>query len=105
MSEEIEQTTPVSEDEEVDTLLQRVKLALRITTEAFDDEISDLIESAKLDLGIAGIDIPKDDALCNTAIVTYVKLHFGEPSDPDRLSTSYDNQKAQLQMATGYGME
>ena len=37
-------------------MLESVKLALRISTNAFDDEISDLIDAALLDLGVAGVD-------------------------------------------------
>ena len=42
------------------------------------------------------------DPICQRAVVTYCKLHFGEPDDYDRLKASYDEQKAQLGMATGY---
>ena len=31
-------------------------------------------------------------------------VNFGSPSDYDRMKASYDEQKAQLQMATGYGL-
>lgn len=86
-------------------MLERIKLALRITTTAFDDEINGLISSALMDLGLVGISIPEQDELIITAVTTYVKLHFGEPSDPDRLKASYDEQKAQLITATGYGLE
>lgn len=84
-------------------LLDKVKMALRITTAAFDDELLDLISAAKTDLGIAGVTLPAElDAICNRAVVTYCKIHFGEPDDYDRLKASYDEQKAQLSMATGY---
>ena len=84
-------------------MLEKVKLALRITTTAYDAELTDLIASAKLDLKIAGVVLPTElDAVCNTAIITYCKLHFGEPDGYDRLKASYDEQKAQLSMATGY---
>ena len=84
-------------------MLEKVKLALRITTDAFDSELTDLIEAAKLDLGIAGVDVPGGgDALVSRAITTYCKIHFGEPDEYDRLKASYDEQKAQLSMATGY---
>lgn len=85
------------------TLLQKTKTALRITTDAFDDEVTELIEAAKLDLGIAGVVLPDTlDALVNTAIITYCRVNFGQPDDYDRLKKSYDEQKAQLSMATGY---
>lgn len=84
-------------------MLEKVKMALRITTDAFNDELNDLIDAAKLDLGIAGVVIPQTiDAICTRAVITYCKLHFGEPDDYDRLKASYDEQKAQLSMATGY---
>ena len=86
-------------------MLDKAKKALRLTTSAYDDELNDLIEAAKLDLGVAGVVLPSElDALCQQAILTYVKVHFGKP-DPDaadRLKQSYDEQKAQLRTATGY---
>lgn len=85
------------------TILAAVKLSLRITTDAFDSEITDLIDAGLLDLGIAGV--TNDDttnALVRRAVTTYVRVHFGQPDDYDRLKASYDEQKAQLQMATGY---
>ena len=84
-------------------MIERVKLALRITTYAFDQEIADLIDAALRDLGIAGVtndDIT--DQLIIRAVVTYCKCNFGQPDDYDRLKASYDEQKAQMSMATGY---
>ena len=84
-------------------LIDNVRLALRITTTAFDNELTSLIAAAKLDLGIAGVELPDElDDICNVAIITYCKVHFGQPDDYDRLKASYDEQKAQLSMATGY---
>ena len=84
-------------------LLDNCKMALRVTTDAYDDEIEGYIEAAKLDLGIAGVVIPQDDnALVEKAILTYVRMSFGAPSNYDRLKASYDEQKAQMMMATGF---
>lgn len=91
-------------------MLTAVKLALRITTTAFDDELNQLIEAAKTDLGIAGVTVPVTtesdlDQIIQRAIITYCKLNFGELDRVemyDRLKSSYDEQKAQLSMATGY---
>ena len=84
-------------------LLDLVKVALRVTSEAFDDELNMLIAAAQLDLGIAGVELPSTlDDICNMAIVTYCKLNFGEPDNYDKLKASYDEQKAQLSMAEGY---
>lgn len=85
-------------------MLELVKMALRISTDAFDDELNNLIAAAIADMGIAGvINIDEDtDPLIKQAICTYCKLHFGIPEDADRLQKSYDEQKAQLSTATGY---
>lgn len=84
-------------------MLEQVKLALRISTTAYDSELTYLIDAAKLDLGIAGVVLPEElDALVQRAIITYCKMSFGLPEDYDRLKRSYDEQKAQLSTATGY---
>lgn len=86
-------------------MLEKVKMALRITTSAFDDELNSLIEAAKLDLGIAGVAIIGGaDVLVERAIITYCRVHFGNLDDGewDRMKRSYDEQKAQLMTATGY---
>lgn len=84
-------------------MLELVKLALRITTDAFDTELNLLIAAAQTDLGIAGVTLPAElDSICQRAIITYCKMNFGEPDEYDRLKASYDEQKAQLSMCTGY---
>ena len=85
-------------------LLDDVKTALRVTTNAYDDELTSLIESAKLDLNVAGVITDTVDDVVKTAIKTYCKLNFGTPNSAnyDYLKKSYDEQKAQLSNATGY---
>lgn len=84
-------------------MLEKVRLALRITTTTFDEEIKDLIAAALADLGIAGVsNEDKSDPLIIRAVVTYCKANFGEADEYERLKASYDEQKAQLQIATGY---
>lgn len=86
-------------------LIDKAKDVLDVTSTTFDEEIEDLIDAAMLDLGIAGIEYASvTDPLIIRAVLTYVKAHFGEPAETtyQRLKASYDEQKAQLQMATGY---
>ena len=81
----------------------KVKLSLRITTTAFDSELEDLIQAALADMGIAGVtNTTVTDPLIIRAVCTYVKMYFGEPDEYDRLKASYDEQKSQLSMASGY---
>ena len=84
-------------------MLDKVKMALRISTNAYNDELNDLIAAAQQDLGIAGVVVPDEiDEIVTRAIITYCKMSFGLPEDYDRLKRSYDEQKAQLSTATGY---
>ena len=106
-------------------MLDKVKLSLRVTTDAFDEEITDLIQAALLDLGIAGVTVSEvnessdtsegseaatgenpaseePDPLILRAVITYCKAHFGEPEQYERFKAAYDEQMAQLRMATGY---
>ena len=82
---------------------EKVKMALRVVTTAYDDEIDLLIAAAKQDLGIAGVVLPAElDEIVQMAVITYCRMHFGSPEEYDRLKASYDEQKAQLSTATGY---
>lgn len=86
--------------------IDKVRTALRISVTdnaQINEELNDLIEAAKLDLGIAGVVVPGTiDALVTKAIVTYCKMSFGLPEDYEDLKRSYDEQKAQLSNSTGY---
>lgn len=84
-------------------MLEKVKTALRLSTSAYDSELNTYIDAAKIDLGIAGVELPETlDAICEMAIITYCRMRFGSPDDYERLKASYDEQKAQLRTATGY---
>ena len=85
------------------SLIAAAKLAGRISTDAFDAQISSLLDAAALDLGVAGVVLPSTtDALVQQAMITYFLMNFGSPDNYDRLKRSYDEQKAQLSTCTGY---
>lgn len=84
-------------------LISAAKMAGRITTDAYDVQVSGLLSAALLDLGVAGVEVPEGlDALVTQAAVTYFLVNFGAPEEYDRLKRSYDEQKAQLATCTGY---
>ena len=88
-------------------MLTKVKQALRITTTAFDTELTDLIDACIRDLGIAGVvgdtvSTDSTDTLVIQAVISYCKWRFGNPNDADRFKELYEIQKGQLQIATGY---
>lgn len=92
-------------------MLDKVKLALLISTNDFDSELSDLIGAAFIDLEIGDLDpsladpTTTDPALIR-AVCTYVSYQFelihGSLERSNALKKSYDEQKAQLGMASGY---
>lgn len=85
------------------SLISAAKLSARITTNAFDSQVEDLLNAAFLDMGIAGVVVPAElDSLVRVAAITYFLMHFGQPDDYDRLKASYDEQKGQLAIASGY---
>lgn len=93
--------------EEMQTALEKVKVAMRRAgvDVGLDTEVMDLIETCLADLGIAGVDGASaiiTNPLIRLAYITFCKMHNGEPDEYDRLKKSYDEQKAQLSMATGY---
>ena len=85
-------------------MLEAVKLALAITTDAFDDELNALILAALYDLGTNGISALslQSDPLIIQAVKTYVRAHFHSPADYDRLLAAYEEQKGHLMNCTGY---
>lgn len=92
-------------------MLNRVKLGLLITENDFDTELTDLINAWIIDMGIAGVTadtlVPETtDAALIAACVTYCGYRFelmhGSLERSAAYKKSYDEQKAQLGMATGY---
>ena len=85
-------------------MLEAVKLAMRpaIKTNAYDDEIKDLINAAKADLKRVGIVGEDTDPLIRQAIKTYCRLHFGSPPDAEKLERSYNTQIGSLMGSGNY---
>lgn len=89
-------------------LLDKVKMACRVTTTAYDEELSDLICAGIRDIGITDVrpelleNVNQLPSLIQRAVITYCRLNFGQPDDYDRLKRSYDEQKAQLLMSSTY---
>lgn len=92
-------------------MIAQVKAALRITSNDFDTDLQQLMAAALLDLGIAGVTKETSvdpetvtDPLVIRAVCTYCgmnRINIDE-NQRDWLKRSYDEQKAQLQTATGY---
>jgi len=85
-------------------MLQKIKDALRVSGEALDEEIQDLIDAAKADLRLSGITKNEDDPLIVRAITIYCKAHFGyeEPAQAELFMRSYNALKAHLALSKEY---
>ena len=88
-------------------MLEDVKNALRVNGEDSDNEILDLIESAKADLILSGVNKEKivdTDPLIKRAIIVYCKANFGyeNPKLSERFQQSYISLKHHLTLSAEY---
>ncbi|MBN2796228.1 MAG: DNA-packaging protein [Clostridia bacterium] len=85
-------------------ILDDVKLAVREDNDAFNAEISDIIEAAKFDLKGSGVVLIDDtDPLIKRAIILYSKANYGlfNP-DMEKYQKAYDMLKAHLSFSSDY---
>ena len=90
-------------------MLEDIKKALRISTTLLDDEIIDIIESAKADLKLSGVlenKITDIDPLIKRAVIIYAKASFGlDNKDSEKYQRSYDSLKNHLTLSIEYTVE
>ena len=84
-----------------------VKLALRITTDAFDSEIEMYIKDCVSEMSALGVnvyDIGLEDFQIQSAIVAYCKWKFGDAENKDAFERIYHEKLGQFQMmySSGY---
>lgn len=89
------------------TLLEKVKLSARISGDAFDDDVQDMIDSAREELVQSGVSRKmaesSDDPLIIRAMKIYVKANFGIDSpNAYRFQQSFESLKRHLSMAGDY---
>lgn len=92
-------------------LLDEVRVACRVASTDYDQDLTDMIQEAFADIGITDV---SPDVLTTTetlplikrAVKTYCRINFPydgmEEATMTRLKESYDEQKAQLLMSSGY---
>lgn len=86
-------------------MLNAIKLALRISTNAFDSEIQTLIDAAIAEmagLGVTAATSTTTDPQIISAVVAYCKWQFGNNEDADRWRDIYHIKLGQLKTMTGY---
>ena len=92
-------------------MLEQVKKALMISTNDYDNEIINLIQAAFIDLNLGDLDpdityYATTDPAIIQAVITYCGYQFeilhGTLERSSAFKRSYDEQKAQMSMASGY---
>ena len=82
-------------------MLDKVKLALRLSGTALDGEVSDLINPAEAGSSSKTL----GDPLLDRAVVLYAKAEFGFNDDAERYRNAYDYLKCALSLTADYTEE
>lgn len=90
------------------TINEKVKLALRISHNLLDDEISDVIQSGRQEMVRAGVSNEVAESsleIVETALKTYALAYYSEPSVAEKYTDSFKYQldnirKSSLQVQT-----
>lgn len=86
-------------------LLTAVKRYVRVSSNSKDEELMELIESAKADMSIAGVHkIDEADPLIIQAIKDYCRANFGYGNNVDKAyyQERYNKQKGTLSISSKY---
>lgn len=90
------------------TILEKVKLALRISHDELNDEIEDVINSARQEMKRAGMNPQKADSdteLVETAIKTYALAYYAPVKEAEKYTESFRYQLDQLRKSYPAGVE
>ena len=88
-------------------MLDKVKLALRLSGTALDGEVSDLINAAIADLRLVGINIPAEAGSSSKTLGDPLldRAEFGFNDDAERYRNAYDYLKCALSLTADYTEE
>lgn len=84
-------------------LVVEARLWIRKSSDIFDDEIVQTMDSCLLDLKNAGVQkVDTDDALIKQALKLYLKAQFGYEEDSEKFARSYEHLKSSLSLSGDY---
>lgn len=88
-------------------MLNKVKLALRIAGNAYDDELNLLISACLEELEGLNVIIDYNDgvpasAQVQSAVIAYCKWQFGDAENKEQFERIYHTKLAQLKTMTGH---
>lgn len=88
------------------SLFTKIKQRVRLTGNALDIEVQDLIDECKADLVLSGVledKVIDTDPLIYRAVSTYCRAYYeGDNVKAERLQSSYESLKAHLSMSVDY---
>lgn len=70
-------------------LVEKLKKRIRVMSDSSDEEITDLVESCKKELEIAGVYGDEKDPTYYQAIVLYCKANYGYDEDTERFRMAF----------------
>lgn len=84
-------------------LIEQLAKAIRVKSEASEEEITDLVEACKKDLEIAGVYVTNEnDPLCKQALKLYCKAHYGYDKDSEKFAAAYAALKDSMALSGDY---
>ena len=90
-------------------MLEKVKLALQITTNEFDSDIEENIAAARAEMIRSGVSAAKansdDDPLVIKAIKTFCQKEYSDDNLSERFEKSWKYQLDNLRKSSGYKVE
>ena len=90
---------------EINTLLDAVKLSLRISTAAFDAELEELIGACRLDLKMKGVrNVDDNENLTRQAVKLYCRANFanGDTKERELYADRYEKLAAAMSLCAFY---
>ena len=86
----------------MDEYVGKLRKRLRISSDAFDDEISDLASACQKDMKSSGIYGDLKDPLYFQAVVLYEKAYFGTNEDAEKMKEAYEALKISMSLSGEY---
>lgn len=86
----------------MDEYIEKLRKRLRIASDAFDDEISDLASACQKDMESSGIYGDLNDPLYFQAVVLYEKAYFGSSEDSEKMQEAYQALTISMSLSGDY---
>ena len=84
-------------------LIQELMRVVRVKSSNAAEEISDLVESCKRELEIAGVYITSEsEPLCKQAIKLYCKAKYGYDKDSEKFQAAYESLRDSMALSGDY---